>query len=241
MALRILLTLFLLSFTLCSCLKDIPKGTPITTSGTVIDTVLGQTVQGATVYLVGGFQTPAGTIAYFDALDSALTDAQGHFFISYTATGNFVDYGVMISPANRELNTPVGQTIPDTVRFWYPFNFVHSLNGVVLRARLVKGALLSLHIDNNAYDTLLVRVYGNPHDYHFVDTVFGTKADISLTIPCVPLDTTFVRYEVRTSFLNDSLIGSYRMGYDTYIYPISGSVPPLTKSISSTYDLPLYH
>ena len=89
---RIFLTLFILDL-LFSCAKDVKKGTRISVSGFLVDTVKNKNLAFAKIYLVGGkVRGSNGATYYYNYVDSIKSDINGKFSFDYRAEGNSIGY-----------------------------------------------------------------------------------------------------------------------------------------------------
>ena len=226
---------------LTSCRKDVPKGTLISANGYVVDTVTGQRVPGATVYLVGGtavWGMPA--VGYANPpLDSTTADGQGNFTLSYRARGNYVDYALTVANIAAHETLPGARCIPASQAMpWLPFQYAHSLSDVALPVLATEPMKLHLVVGTNPYDTLYLRLYTPDAMLYLDDTFIGPRIDTTLTFPCLPQARNILWYRIFSSVLTDSNTTFYRLAMDS-LQPPPGDTPILERNFPSAYDIPL--
>jgi len=227
------------------CKKDvIPTGQLIQANGYVMDNFKNKHLPNVKIYLYGGIET-YGNITYSGPpLDSAMSDANGNFSISYHTEGTSVDYALIIGnylhvgyPMQYDYVTDISQPA-------YAFNGVSNLNNIVLKARELNYVRLNLKVLSNPYDTLDINVtstigaYGN---YFILHRLTGSHIDTSLYTRYLPgTYLTSFGYFVENHFLSDSLTGFMRSIYDT-LPSNSKDTVIYSKTFNSTYDIPIRH
>ena len=225
-----------------SCRKDIPKGQLISADGTLIDMVQQKSLPHVKIYLFGGHYIGSlgnGQVAYDTIpLDSVTTDVNGTFSIKYYANGKSADYALGI--AGNYLNpTNTENYLPDPTQPLYKFNFAYDLNAIIINARELHKAFVTLQITSNPYDTLLFRIYDATSGQSIAEfQLFGKSIDVSLETRYLPLSKNVFKYSVRSSALIDSASRYMRISADTLDLGNVDSVF-ISKKFNSTYEIPL--
>jgi hypothetical protein len=232
--------LFISVLSIQSCRKEIPKGQLITANGVVMDLSQQKTIALAKVYLFGGHKSngPGGITIFYDTppLDSVTTDANGRFTLKYVATGNSYDYALGVARELFQIGNDE-RLLPDANEALYKFNFAYSLNNLIINAKELNNANVTLQILSNPYDTLFFKIYSASTGQTFAKfQFFGKSIDTKLSTHCLPRSENVFEYYVRTIPLTDS--GYVRLLSDTLNVGNVDTVFVL-KKLNSTYEIPL--
>jgi hypothetical protein len=212
--------IIIFSFIFISCAKDIKKGTPITVSGFVLDTVKNKALPFVKIYLVGGkVRGSNGMTYYYNYVDSTNSDMNGNFSIDYKAEGSSVDYVLEVANDNNYGTNTYQQ-----------FYFSNNSKNVRLKTQELNFLKLNLKIEHNPYDTFYI--YPSQGTYK---RLLGGTIDTTVLIKVLPNNSNLISYRIM-SVGNDS--GAvYRKIVDTVFCDIRDTTN-LSKTISSTYQMP---
>ena len=230
---------FVTLFFKTACRKKISEGTLIQASGYVIDSVKNKRLPNVKIFLFGGKATFFYGMHYTEGpLDSAMSDNNGNFSLTYNAEGNSIDYALTINYVQKVDNTSQVNYVMDFNHPLYKFNYGHELTNVAISARELNYARVNLKIDANPYDTLYFDMYSNHGEFTLRNRITGTKADTSFLTRYLPNATNYFDYRI--------LSAPKRAGDSAVHRDLSDSIPPgandtimISKTIHSTYDLPL--
>ncbi|MBA3675237.1 MAG: hypothetical protein H0W75_09855 [Chitinophagaceae bacterium] len=216
---RIFLTLSIAGL-LFSCAKDIKKGTQISVSGFLVDTVKNKNLPFAKVYLVGCINNFSGSTFCYDYLDSTTTDINGNFSINYRAEGKSVNYVLEVANDNN-----YGDNL------FQQFPFANNSSNVRLKSQELNFLKLNLKVDFNRYDTFYI------YPSHGVSKrLIGRSIDTTVLLKVLPNDKNIITYQIM-AIRNDS--GAiYRRLRDTLNVGLADTTNT-SKRILSTYQMPL--
>lgn len=217
---RIFLTLFI-SVLLFSCAKDVKKGTRISVSGFLVDTVKNKNIAFAKIYLVGGkVAFSNGMTYYYNYVDSTKSDINGKFSINYRAEGNSVGYVLEVASDN---NFSSGE--------YEQFTFTNNETNVRLKTQELNFLRLNLKVDFNRYDTFYIYP-----SHGFSRRLIGRSIDTTVLLKVLPNNRNIITYQIM-SIGNDS--GAiYRRLRDTLNIGLTDTTIT-TKRILNTYQMPL--
>ena len=217
---RIFLTLFI-SCLLFSCAKDIKKGTQISVSGFLVDTVKNKNLAFAKIYLVGGkVRGSNGVTYYYNYVDSTTSDINGNFSINYRAEGNSVGYVLEVASDDKFSSGDYQQ-----------FAFANNETNVRLKSQELNFLKLNLKVDFNRYDTFYVYP-----SHGFSKRLIGRSVDTIVLLKVLPNNANTITYRIM-SIGNDS--GAiYRKIIDTLNIGLTDTTN-ISKRIFSTYQMPL--
>jgi hypothetical protein len=214
------LTLFI-SGLLLSCVKDIKKGTLISVSGFLVDTVKNKNLAFAKIYLVGGkVRASNGVIYYYDYVDSTTSDNNGKFSIKYKAEGNNVGYVLEVASDDNFSSSEYQQ-----------FTFANNETNVRLKSQELNFLKLNVRVDFNRYDTFYIYPYRGTYK-----RLIGRSLDTTIMLKVLPQSTNIITFGIM-SLGNDS--GAiFRRLRDTLSIGLSDTTT-YSKRIFSTYQMPL--
>jgi hypothetical protein len=221
-----------------SCRKDVPKGQLIKASGFVVDNMKNKRLSHVTVYLYGAHATFYGVYFGMLPLDSAVSDNNGNFSLTYGAEGNSVDYALGIG--NVVYGGYTGQTncVVDVLHPLYPFNYSHQLDNIAISARELNYVRINLRVLSNPYDSLWLDISTNSGELFLRHLIFGTSIDTSILTRCLPNAVNNFEYKILAVRLEDSSSNFIRRIADTINVSFVDTVV-VSKTIKSTYNIPL--
>ena len=231
-----LLTILVLS----ACRKPVPEGQLITANGFVFDSLKNKKLANVTVYLYGAHSTFYGV--YYDdgPFDSTKSDNNGNFSIKYNAEGKSVDYALAVGNVVYGGFTSQNNFVVDIKHPFYPFKYSHQLNNVELRARELNYARINLKVLSNPYDTLYLDVSTTYGELFLRHILVGNSLDTSFLTRYLPGEINFFEYKILSSRVVDSATMYIRRMRDTMTSTMVDTAI-ISKSINSTYDIPLEH
>lgn len=225
------------SLTLISCHKDVPAGTLIQAYGVVMDTVKNKRLTNATIYLYGAQQNFYGIYYDVGPLDSTVSGNDGNFTLRYTATGNSIDYALMVGNVIYGGFTGQNNYVVDVAHSQYPFNFSHQLNNVVVHARELNYIRLNLKVVSNPYDTMRILVSTAYGELSLMYRLTGHSIDTSILTRCLPDTANYFFYQVEPAVIQDSF--KYRREIDTVMTNLTDTLT-ISKTFNSTFNIPLW-
>lgn len=215
-----ILLIFSILTLIISCAKQVKKGKRIVANGYVVDTLKNKRLPFAKVYLVGCHREFSGRKYCTDYVDSATTDANGNFSITYRAEGNSAGYVLEVKFDNNYGDYSLRE---------FPF-----VNEEVTRitAHELNFLRLNLKVGFNRYDTL----YIDPR-YGDSKQLIGRSIDTTILLKVLPNIENLIAYQIAakgfdSGFISRRMIDTVRVGFaDTTV---------TSKTINSTYQLPFY-
>ena len=172
---------------LFSCAKDVKKGTKISVSGFLVDTVKNKNLSFAKIYLVGCKNNFSGSTFCYDYLDSALTDINGNFSISYRTEGKSIDYVLEVKNDNN-----FGDNL------FQQFHFTNNSSNIRLKCQELNFLKLNLKVDFNHYDTFYIYP-----SHGFSKRLIGLNFDTTVLLKVLPNNKNIIMYQIM-SIGNDS-------------------------------------